>query len=231
MTQRTHPWEQEYRSSRFLTKDRHPQKSVQQFFKFLKKQSIDFSTSTVLDSGCGTGRNALFAIEKGVARAIGYDIAPSAIREAQLEARALHLDTQVHFEKKDIATPFTRIADKSIDIVLDVTASQCLTTVERNAYLAELTRVMKPGAYLFLRTLAKDGDDNAKWLLKHHPAKESDMYTMPKTNITERVFTRTDLEKIYSAFTIIEWKKTTGYNTIGGTTYKRNYFLAYMQRI
>lgn len=231
MKSRTHAWEQEYRRSTFLTKDSHPQKSVQQFFKFLKKQSVDFSRARLLDIGCGTGRNAIYGIEKGVSYAIGYDIAPSAIKEAHMQSRSLRIESQVHFEKKDIASPFTRIDDGSIDIVLDVTASQCLRTDEREAYLSELRRVMKPGAWMLLRTLAKDGDDNAKWLLKNHPADEPDMYTMPKTHITERVFTRTDLTDIYNDFRICEWKKTTGYNTIGGTTYKRNYFLVYMQRI
>jgi SAM-dependent methyltransferase len=226
-----HPWEQEYRQSTFLTKATQPQKSVQQFFKFLKKQSVDYSTSKLLDIGCGTGRNSLYGAEKGIPFAIGYDISSTAIREAQMEAKLSGNNMHVHFEKKDIATPFSSITDASIDIVLDVTASHCLTSIERTAYLSELKRVMKPGAWMYVRTLAKDGDDNAKWLLKNHPASEPDMYTMPKTHITERVFTRDDFMKIYKDFKIVVFKKTTGYNTIGNTTYKRNYFLVYMQRI
>lgn len=221
-----HPWEQEYRRGTFLTFDTEPQHAVRTFVRLLKKRG-PLGGTTLLDLGCGTGRNSIFLAEQGVI-ATGYDISPTAIRMAKAQTPA---DVSVQFEVRDIGTPYP-LADQSIDTIFDITASHALQSEGRAVYLNEISRVLRPGGMMLLRTLAKDGDSNAKFLLKEYPGPEPDMYRMPTTGLIERVYTERELRSVYEPyFTIQTCKKTSGYTMIQGKRYKRNFFIAYLIRL
>ena len=84
---------------------------------------------------------------------------------------------------------------------------------------------------MLVRTLCKDGDANAKNLLKLSPGPEKDTYVMKELGITERVWSKEDFTKDYSRiFTIISLEKTTHYAQLNGRSYKRNYWVAYMRK-
>jgi hypothetical protein len=49
--------------------------------------------------------------------------------------------------------------------------------------------------------------------------------------MTERVFSKSDLESDYlTNFTILNIEKTTGYQKWGNQSYKRNYWIVYLQK-
>jgi SAM-dependent methyltransferase len=221
-------WEREYRTKRLVSGAALPSQDVKDFARFLrKKAAVDFSSVTLLDLGSGVGKNAQYFAELG-ATVIGFEIARNALSEAEERARAANLS--VRFEQHDIGTQYP-LETGSIDIALDVMSSNSLSEKERAMYLSETARVMKPGGYFFLKCLAKEGDKNAAALLSKNPGREPDTYVMPELGLTERVFSEQDLTALYEPFfNILKKEKKTNYTRFEGRSYKRNYYLLYMQK-
>lgn len=221
-------WDREYQNPKLMTGGDKPQADVLRFFKFLKKEKkFIIEDKKILDLGCGTGRNSNYLAERGN-NVIGIEISKTALGVAQKNAREKNLT--VDYRLEDIGKPYD-IVDNSIDIVLDVTSSNSLDESGREIYLKEVHRVLKNDGYFFVRALCKDGDENAKKLLKRNHGKEKDTYFIKKLGITERVFSREDFVKMYSQyFNILKLEKKTGYTRFEGRVYKRNYWLAYLQK-
>lgn len=221
-------WEREYRNPKFVTKNDGPQADTLRFLKFLKKEEkFIIEDKIILDLGCGTGRNANYLAERGN-KVIGLEISKNALNLAQERAREFNLDVDYRFG--DIGRPYD-IKDNSIDLVLDVTSSNSLDEEGREIYLKEVHRVLKSGGYFFVRALCKDGNKNVKNLLKTNPGQQNDTYRLKEIGLTERVFRRDDFIKMYSQyFKILKLEKKTGYATFNNRLYKRDYWLAYLQR-
>lgn len=226
-----HAWEQEYKRPQFLTLGTEPLADVKEFFRWLKKQarknaehfSGQLSDYVVLDLGCGNGKNLKYSVENYTQSGIGYDISSTAITQA----KQLGIGLPLHYEVRSIGEVFP-LENNAIDIVLDATSSHALDASEREIYLQETSRVLKPGGYLFVRTLCLDGDKNAKQLLKEHPGSEQDTYVLPEVGVTERVYSQQDLIMTYEKyFEIVHLEKTTGYQKWGNQSYKRNYWVMY----
>jgi len=226
-------WEKEYRDSKLVTKDDKPQASVLKFLRWLKKE-CDFCLEhkKILDLGSGTGRNANYLAALGN-DVVGMEVSQTAINLAQKRISNLEVSplNNVAYIKQSIGTSYP-FDDTTFDLILDVTSSNSLNEVERKTYLAETNRVLKPGGYFFVRALCKDGDDNAKYLIKNNPGPEKDTYVMPETGFIERVFSKEDFIATYSPFfTIIELEKETHYTRMNNRVYKRNFWIAYLQKI
>lgn len=228
MAHQGNAWEREYRNPRLVTKKEEPQSDTLRFFKFLKKeQGYWVEDKNVLDLGCGTGRNSNYLAELGN-NVTGIEISKTAIDIAKRRAQELGLN--INYILGDIGDKYN-IADDSIDVILDVTSSNSLDEKGREIYLSEMNRVLKTGGYIFVRALCKDGNKNVKNLLKDSPGREYDTYVIKEIGLTERVFSREDFIKMYSKhFKILSLEKKTNYSTFNGRIYKRDYWLAYLQK-
>lgn len=222
-------WEKEYRNPRLVTKESEPQNDVLRFLKFLRKEAgIKLEGLTVLDAGCGTGRNSNYIAELGNTVS-AFDISPTALRLAESRAKKLKLDVEYLHHDMGSSYPWK---NETFDIALDITSSNSLNNRERAIYVSEVSRVLKKDGFFFVKALCKDGDDNAKALIKKNPGPEKDTYIMKEMKLVERVFTREDFIKIYSPyFKIIKLTKKTSYTKFNNQSYKRNFWLAYMQKI
>ncbi|MBP9843105.1 MAG: class I SAM-dependent methyltransferase [Candidatus Pacebacteria bacterium] len=221
-------WDKEYKSSKLLVKENIPSADVVRFVKFLKKESVNIENSRVLDLGSGMGRNSFYFTEMG-AKVTGLEISKTAIGIAEGNAQNASLDIQ--YIKQSIGEKFP-VDDASVDIVLDVTSSNSLNEGEREVYLDETNRVLKNGGYFFVKALCKDGDLNAKYLLKNSPGPEKDTYIMPELGVTERVWSKEDFIKTYEKyFSIVQMEKKTSYSRMNNRVYKRNFWIVYMKRV
>lgn len=221
-------WEREYRSPQLVTKDDKPQKDALRFFKFLKKKGLEWDDAAVLDLGCGTGRNANYLAGRG-ARVAGIDISPTAIDLAKARAKAAGVNTDYRVASIGAPYPF---ADATFDVVLDITSSNSLNEAERAIYLKETRRVLKPGGYLLVRALCKDGDKNARELLQLYPGTEHDTYVLPDLGVTERVFSREDFIAAYQPyFKILTLEKKATYTRFKGQSYQRRFWIGYLQKV
>ncbi|MFA6251391.1 MAG: class I SAM-dependent methyltransferase [Candidatus Paceibacterota bacterium] len=228
MTHQGNIWDSEYKKPLLVTKKDGPQADTLRFLKFLKKEEkYKVEDRTILDLGCGTGRNANYLAGLGN-KVIGIEISKTALEIARARARELGLLVDYHLG--DIGEPYD-IPDDYVDIVLDVTSSNSLNEKGREVYLKETNRVLKQGGYFFVRALAKDGNKNVKNLLKNSPGTEYDTYIIKEIGLTERVFSRQDFIKMYSQFfKILQLEKKTNYTTFNNRIYKRDYWLAYLQK-
>lgn len=221
-------WDREYRNSKLLTKENKPQSDVVKFAKWLKKEeNFEIENSHVLDLGSGTGRNSFYFAELG-ADVMGIEISKTAVQIAQENAKESGLE--IKYIKQSIGEKFP-IEDGVVDIALDVTSSNSLTEAEREVYLSETSRVLKNGGYFFVKALCKDGDENAKYLIKNNSGKEKDTYIMPDLGVTERVWSREDFVSTYEKyFKIVSLEKKTSYSRMNNRSYKRNFWICYLQK-
>jgi SAM-dependent methyltransferase len=228
MSHQGNTWEKEYKNPLFVTKKDGPQADTLRFLKYLKKaEKFRVEDKNILDLGCGTGRNANYLADIGN-KVIGIEISKMALNLAK--ERSKELGVEVDYRLGDIGEKYD-VEDNSIDVVLDVTSSNSLNEKGREIYLKEVDRVLKNGSYFFVRALAKDGNKNVKNLLKASPGREYDTYIMKEIGLTERVFSRDDLIKMYSQFfKILKLEKKTSYSTFRNRLFKRDYWLAYLQK-
>ena len=223
-------WEKEYESSQLITKNPEPQKDVLRFFKYLKKEEKkELKRLNILDLGCGTGRNSNYLALLGNT-VVGIDISKIAIDIAKKRASEMQIDSSVNYIVGDIGACYP-FSDNYFDLILDITSSNSLNEKERENYIKEVYRALKKDGYLFVRALCKDGDKNAKNLLKLSPGKEYDTYVIKELNLVERVFSEKDFKEFYGKyFKIKKLLKKSGYVKFQNQSYKRNYWLVYMQK-
>lgn len=223
-----HVWDREYRNSKLLTKENKPQSDVVKFAKWLRKEEkFEIENSHVLDLGSGAGRNSFYFAELG-AHVTGIEISKTAIQIAEENAKEAGLE--IKYIKQNIGEKFP-VEDGYVDVVLDVTSSNSLTEAEREVYLSETSRVLKNGGYFFVKALCKDGDENAKYLLKNNSGKEKDTYIMPGLGVTERVWSREDFVSTYGKyFKILSLEKKTSYSRMNNRSYKRNFWVCYLKK-
>ena len=227
-----HIWEKEYRNPKLVTKYNKPQSFFLKFLKDLKKGRIskdliskDLRDLKILDLGSGTGRNSNYLAQKGV-NVIGMEISKTAIKIAK--KRSEEIGVKVEYLNYNIGSKYP-FNNRGFDLVIDITSSNSLNEKERKIYLKEVCRVLKEDGVFFVRALCKDGDKNAKFLLKNKAGKEKDTYIMPKTGLTERVFSEKNFIEIYSEyFKILKLEKTESYSTVGERIFKRKFWLAVM---
>jgi SAM-dependent methyltransferase len=219
-------WNKEYLEGKLVSKDAKPQDFMKRYFRKFRYQSgKDISEWSVLDLGCGTGRNANYLAQKG-AKVIGMEISEEALKIAKERAGQLAVD--VDYRLQNIGQPYD-IPDASVDVILDITSSNSLNEAERELYLTECHRVLKPGGVLMVRGLLLDGDKNAKNLLKLHPGPEYHTYVMPGTGIIERVFTKDEVYKLYKPFFKVKrFEKHVTYTPFEGQPYKRHFFFVWL---
>ena len=225
-----HIWEREYQNPQLISLGEEAIQSVKDWVRFLRKEKgIDLSGKKILDLGCGNGKNAIYIAEQGDDNEVsGIEISKTALMYA--EKLAAEKKVRAHFLHQSIGTTFP-FPDSHFDIVLDVTSSNSLNEKERENYLSEMHRVMKPGAQLFIRALSKDGDAHAKTLIKTNPGKEKDTYIMPGLLLTERVFTREDFVATYSPrFEILTMEKEIHYTKFNDRSYKRHFWVVYLTK-
>ena len=221
-------WEREYRDPKLLQIGEEPRSDLKRYIKFLRRiEGVYPENLTILDLGSGAGENANYLAEMGN-QVIGIEISPTAIELAR--ARAKKINITVDYRMADMGEPYP-FNNEFFDLVIDVMSSNSLNKKERDIYLNEVRRVLKIGGHFFVRALCKDGDKNAKNLLRQSPGTEYDTYINKDMDLIERVFSRQDFVNLYSKyFEIQKLIKKTNYAQFKGQSYKRNYWLAYMKK-
>lgn len=157
-------------------------------------------TSSVVDFGCGNGRNLIYLAHAYGTKGVGYDVSAAAIKLA----RAASSDFNLTYEARSIAGTFPELPDHSQDMVLDMMSSHFLNEAERLQLRTEMLRVLKPGGYLFMKTHLADGDLHTKRLLAESPAKEAGTYIHPVMGVPEYVYTEAALTEFLEPHFTIE---------------------------
>lgn len=124
-------------------------------FDQLLKGTYD-GCKTVLDAGCGTGRNLLYFLRSG-AQVYGVDQNPEAIAQLKNLASAFpHINPEESFSIAPVEQlPFE---NESFDLVVSSAVLHFAENQEHfEAMLSAMWRVLKPGGYFFCRLASEIG--------------------------------------------------------------------------
>ena len=99
----------------------------------------------VIDLGCGTGENAMYAAEHG-SDVVGVDVAPEAIRQAQAKAQERGL--AVEFQVADVLDLNRNSGE--FDTAIDSGMFHTLDDASRPRYARSVGGVLRPGGRLFI---------------------------------------------------------------------------------
>lgn len=124
-------------------------------FDQLLKGTYD-GCKTVLDAGCGTGRNLLYFLRSG-AQVYGVDQNPEAIAHLKKLASAFpHINPEENFSIAPVEQlPFE---NESFDLVVSSAVLHFAENQEHfEAMLSSMWRVLKPGGYFFCRLASEIG--------------------------------------------------------------------------
>lgn len=190
-------WNAEYKDGGHLALSTDVSEDLEKFIRFVERESgrkyLNVIAS-VLDLGCGNGRNLIWMSENFGVRGIGYDVSTEAISQAK--KRSADLNLPLTYEARSIAGPLT-VPDNSQRFVLDMMTSHFLKKAEREALIEETYRVMKPGGFLFYKTFLLDEDRHAYRMLKENPADEENSYIHPEIGVPEHVSTEEEIQDTY----------------------------------
>lgn len=193
-------WNDEYKTGGHLALSFNPSEDLEKFVRWLTREEgrgLLNVTTSVVDLGCGNGRNLHWLAEEFGVRGTGYDISTEAIKEAGRRGAAAGF--RLSYESRSIAGPLT-LPDESQSLALDMMASHFLNADERALLITEIHRILKPGGFLFYKTFLLDEDKHAHRMLIEHPATETQTYIHPKIGVAEHVSTEEDIEAAYAPY-------------------------------
>ncbi len=225
-------WNAEYKDPQFFLLSDEASSDLQKFTRWLMKEfgkDVLRPEVTVLDAGCGNGRNLLWLNEEFRVRGFGYDISEEAIAQAQLHAKEQQWGSKLTFVVHSIGASIP-LPDQSVDVVLDMMASHFLKEVERARYIKEVARVLKPQGVLFFKSFYAMGDKHAQELIATQSGGEENSYIHPKMKVYEYVWTDAALAKSFGDDFILQRKEASHKHTIRGKPNKRRSVVCYFEK-
>lgn len=184
---------------------------------------------SVLDAGCGNGRNLLWMNEDYGVRGFGYDISEEAIKQANAQKEKQKYGDRLTFAVRSLAEPIP-LPDESVDIVLDMMASHFLRDDERKKFFAEVYRVLKPSGILFFKSFYAPGDTHAKKLIADEGAGEKNAYIHPKMKVYEYVWDDASLAETFGEQFIVKGKFASHRHNVKGKPNKRRSITCYFEK-
>lgn len=135
-------WEDIYKEGRMLNKA--PYDSVVSAIFHHMPKNTDKASLNILEVGCGSGINILFAAEQGY-KVAGVDISPTAVNYAKAMFAAKNLEADI-YEGNFYPLKF---GDGYFDFVIDRGALSCIDKTECLRSVKEISRVIKKGGKFF----------------------------------------------------------------------------------
>jgi SAM-dependent methyltransferase len=185
-------WDSEYASGgENLALSSDESEDLAKFTRWISRQKNETALSqhvSVLDLGCGNGRNLIFLAREFGVSGLGYDSSNAAIAEARRAGEGLPLEFQARSIAGELGVP-----NDSQDLALDMMTSHFLNAAERKNLRDEIHRVLRPGGWLFMKTFLLDDDLHSLRLLKDYPTDEPGTYIHPVIGVPEHVYSEEEL--------------------------------------
>lgn len=184
-------WDQEYTNPEHLKLSTVESGDLAKFTRWLLRQDNELvlrAGASVIDAGCGNGRNLIYLANTFGMKGVGVDISSAAIAQARRASATLPISYHV-----GSAGGVLPAENESQTLALDMMTSHFLTEKERIALRDELYRVLVPGGFLFMKTFLKDEDLHTARLLKDYPGQEAGSYIHPVMGVAEYVYSEEEL--------------------------------------
>jgi SAM-dependent methyltransferase len=215
-------WDTEYTNPSHLKLSDAESGDLVKFLRYLerrKRSDIVTLPASVLDAGCGNGRNLIFLAREYSLHGIGLDISSAAVAQARRISNTEHLPIEYHIQSAGAPLP---AKDESQKLVLDMMTSHFLNASERIVLRDELWRVLEPGGFLFMKTFLLDDDRHSERLFKDHPGPEPQSYIHPVMGVPEYVYSEADLrEFLEERFIVRQIYRSNRHRAKGGAAKRR----------
>lgn len=221
-------WDTEYTNPSHLKLSTVESGDLAKFTRWLGRQErpdILAPDSSVLDVGCGNGRNLIYLARTFGMHGVGVDISSAAI--AQAKAASHDLKNHYHVGKASDPLPAN---DNSQALILDMMTSHFLHAKERDALYDELYRVLAPGGYGFIKTFLKDGDQHTARLIAEAPGQEEGSYIHPIMGVAEYVYSEAELTAFLEKRFIVRKVYRSHKHTFRGQARKRRTISVYIEK-
>lgn len=221
-------WDNEYKNADHLKLSTDHSEDLEKFTRYIiraKRGDILAMDASVLDVGCGNGRNVIYLAREFRLKGIGYDISAQAIEQAKQAST----DFDLTYEARSIAGLLT-VPDNSQSLVLDMMTSHFLNKKEREFLRDEIYRVLIPGGFLFMKTFLADEDLHTRRLLRDFPGKELGAYVHPVIGVDEYVYTLEALTEFLSEKFIVHKIYKSHRHVLKGKARKRRTVSIYVEK-
>lgn len=220
-------WEQEFKKqgipSSFKSKPSH---ASYYFYDFLQSHSL--IKGSLLDVGCGKGRNSHFFASNNY-KVTAIDLLPSNISYIKNSLKKSFYN--IHLLTQDLADPWL-LNDNSFDYAIDIFCFKHLTkNSEIHNYMKELNRVLRPQAY-FLLSLAAYDDGYYGPLLTNSSKSKGGKIIDPKVNIPSILYSQREIRQLFeSVFQIIDIEDRHTQSLMHGKSYPRHILNFIMKKV
>lgn len=184
-------WDQEYTNPEHLKLSDKESEDLAKFTRWLiRRERTDLLTppASVVDAGCGNGRNLIYLAKEFGLKGVGIDISSAAIAQAKRAS----MDLAIKYEVGNADDPLPT-TNESQALALDMMTSHFLDKDGRERLRDELFRSLVPGGYLFMKTFLKDKDLHTARLIKEQPGPEEGSYIHPVMGVAEYVYSEEEL--------------------------------------
>ncbi|HWC57963.1 MAG TPA: class I SAM-dependent methyltransferase [Candidatus Paceibacterota bacterium] len=225
-------WNKEYKDPGMFGLSEGVSEALPKFCRWLESEFGDdyFKQKlTVLDAGCGNGRNLLWMNEQFGVAGYGYDISEEAIAQANRAKEKQPFGNRLTFAVRSLSASIS-LPDESVDIVFDLMSSHFLREEERVKFLSEISRVLKPAGMLLFKSFYKEGDRNAAKLIKEGSAGEKNAYIHPRMKVYEYVWDDAALAEAFGSQFIMRAKFASHKHNVRGKPGKRRSITCYFEK-
>jgi SAM-dependent methyltransferase len=221
-------WDREYTNPEHLKLSENVSEDLAKFTRWLirrEREDIISSQGSVIDVGCGNGRNLVYLAREFNISGVGFDISSAAIAQA----RRLSKDLPIEYDVRN-ANETLPVVDDSQTLALDMMTSHFLDSAGREGLRDELFRVLKPGGFLFMKTFLLDKDLHSERLLKEHAGSEPGTYIHPIMGVPEHVYSEEELVAFLSERFIVRKIYRSHKHSFRGRARKRRTISVYAEK-
>ena len=207
--------------------DVEPASGVVRFVAYLQEIGIT-PPATVIDIGCGKGRNSIFMASKGF-NVQALDYIQSALDTAVQLAEHRKVLDKITFKRAEIDKPWD-FPDDFFELAIDSYSSIDIETKEgRDVYVQELYRTLKPGGFALVTVVSAD-DEWEKQLIAASPGAEPNSTIWPQSGKFQKDYTESELRGFYKDFKIEQLQKLSKPGFKLGKHYQSTNFWAVLRK-
>jgi len=189
-------WDKEYTNPEHLKLSDKESQDLAKFTRWIIRRDrgdILAEEASVLDAGCGNGRNLIYLSSNFKMKGFGIDISSAAISQAKKASGEM----DIKYFVGSTGDPLP-VEDNSQSLALDMMTSHFLDQSGREKLRDEIFRTLRPGGFLFMKTFLKDKDLHTARLIKEKPGPEEGSYIHPVMGVAEYVYSEEELVNFLS---------------------------------